>query len=150
LDDPIMNRPGEIKSIALILIGWLVVFAVLFPHGVVICIGELAHVELGILGSACCNEDSRLATALAGMSPILPDDTCTDGDHVLATSWHYRFRRDTDKSSGRTVNLQSQPFGAPAATLGNLEKDLSSAFLVVSGPTPSLLLKHLSTSILLC
>jgi len=145
-----MNKHGKTKPIALILIGWLAAFAVLFPHGVVVCVGELAHVELGVLGSACCNEDSHLATALAGVSPSLPDDTCTDGDHVLATSWHYRFRRDTDKSSDRTANVQSQPLRAPAATLGSLERDLCSTRLVASAPTPSLLLEHLSTSILIC
>lgn len=145
-----MSKPAQIKPITLFLIGWLAVFAVLFPHGVVVCIGELAHVELAILGSACCDEDPHPAMVLAGVSAGLPDDNCTDGDHVLATSWHYRFRRDTDESSGRTVNVQSQPFRAPTATLANLEKDLSSALSVVSGPTPSLLLDHLSTSVLLC
>jgi hypothetical protein len=145
-----MSKPGEIKSIALILIGWLTAFAVLFPHGVVVCIGELAHVELGILGSACCDENSHLATALAGVSASLPDDPCSDGDHVLATSWHHRSGRDPGRSPGRHVDLQSQPLRASVATFGNLEKDQTNGLLAVSCPTPSLLLEHLSTSILLC
>ena len=145
-----MSKPTEIKPIALFLIGWLAAFAVIFPHGVVVCIGEPAHVELGILGSACCDEDSRLATALAGVSTGLPDDTCTDGTHVLATSWHYYSNRQPGKSSGRNVNGQSQPVRVFAATFGNLDKDVRSTRLAVASPIPPLLLEHLSTLILIC
>jgi hypothetical protein len=145
-----MNKTGEIKPIALFLIGWLATFAVLFPHGVVVCVGELAHVELGILGSACCDEDSHLAATLAGMSAGLPENTCTDGDHVLATSWHHRFRRDTNKSLSLIVDVQSQLFRAPATAFGGFEKDKGSAVSAISCPTLSLLLEHLSTSILIC
>ena len=145
-----MSKPTEIRPIALFLIGWLAAFAVLFPQGVVVCVGELAHVELGILSSACCDEDSQQTAAQAGVSASLPHDTCSDGDHVLATSWHHRTRRDPGESSGWNVEIQSQPFGTPAAAFGDFEKDKGSVLLAVSCPTPSLPLEHLSTSILLC
>jgi hypothetical protein len=145
-----MSKPAQIKPIALVLIGWLAAFAVIFPHGVVVCIGEPAHVELGILSSVCCDEDSRLATALAGVSTGLPDNTCTDGTHILATSWHHYSKRQLGKSFGRNVNVQSRPVRVLAATFGSLGKDVSSAPLAVSVPIPPLLLEYLSTSILIC
>ena len=145
-----MSKPTEIRPIALFLIGWLATFAVLFPHGVVVCIGEPAHVELGIIGSACCDEDSHLATALAGVSAGLPENTCTDGDHVLATSWHHYSKREFGRSFGRNVNIHSQPVRVLAATFDNLDRDVSSARLAVAGPIPPLLLEHLSTLILIC
>ena len=103
-----MSKPGKTKSIALILIGWLAAFAVLFPHGVVVCVGELAHVELGILSTACCDEDSHQAAAQAGVSASMPDDTCSDGDHVLATSWHHRARRDPGESSSDAALIRGR------------------------------------------
>ena len=145
-----MSKPTEIKPIALFLIGWLATFAVLFPHGVVVCIGQPAHVELGILGSPCCDEDSHLATALAGVSAGLPDNTCADGDHVLATSWYHRSKRDLAKSFGRNVNIQSQLVRVFVATFDNLDKDVGSARLPTADPIPPLLLEHLSTFILIC
>lgn len=145
-----MSKPAEIKPIALLLIGWLVAFAVLFPHGVVVCVGELAHVELGILGSACCDEDSKLATTLAAVSADIPDDTCTDGDHVLATSWHHHSRRQLGKNFGRNVNVQRQPVRVFASTFDSLDKDVRSAPLPAVDPIPPLLLEHLSTFILIC
>jgi len=145
-----MSKPAEKKRIALFLIGWLVAFAVVFPNGVVVCIGELAHVELGILGSACCDEDSHLATALAGVSAGLPDNTCADGEHILATSWHHCSNRQPGRSFGRNMNVQSQPVRVFGATFDKLDKDVRSARLAVAGSIPPLLLEHLSTLILIC
>jgi hypothetical protein len=145
-----MSKPSEIRPIALFLICWLATFAVLFPHGVVVCIGEPAHVELGIIGSTCCDEDSRLATALAFVSAGLPDNTCTDGDHVLATSWHHPSNRDLSKSFGRSVTIQSQAVRVLPATFGNLHNESGGARHPVADPIPPLLLEHLSTLILIC
>ncbi|UCG10950.1 MAG: hypothetical protein JSU72_10240 [Deltaproteobacteria bacterium] len=145
-----MSKPVKIRPVAWFLGGWLAVFAVLFPQGVVVCIGEPPHVELGILGSACCDEDSHLATALAGVSAGPPNNACTDCSHILATTWHYYFNRQPGKSFGRNVNVQSQPARVFAATFDNLNKDVSSAWLAVADPIPPLLLEHLSTSILIC
>ena len=145
-----MSKPNEIRAIALFLIGWLATFAVLFPHGVVVCVGQPAHVELGILGSTCCDEDSHLVTTVAGVSAGLPENTCADGDHVLATSWHHYSKREFSKNFGRSVNIQSQPVRVLAATFDNLDKDVGSARLPTADPIPPLLLEHLSTFILIC
>jgi hypothetical protein len=145
-----MSKPGKLKPIALLLIGWLVAFAVLFPHGVVVCVGELAHVELGILGSACCDEDSHLAKDLFAVSAGLPDNTCTDGDHVLATSWHHHSIRELGKNFGRKVDVHSQPVRGFASTFDTLDRDVDSVPLPAGDAIPPLLLEHLSTLILIC
>jgi len=145
-----MSKPTKIKPVALFLGGWLAVFVILFPQGVVVCIGETAHVELGILGSACCHEDSHLTMALAGVSAYLPSNTCADYTHIQATSWHYRSVRQLGKSFGRNVNVRSQPVFIPAPTFESLDRNVANTVLSVAGPIPSLLLEHLSTSVLIC
>jgi hypothetical protein len=145
-----MSKLIKTKPASWFLCGWLAVFAVLFPQGVVVCIGEPAHVELGILGSACCDEDSHLTTVPAGVSTHSPTNMCADCTHVQATSWHYRSVRKLGKGFGRNANTRGRPVGTPAATFGNLEKNGTSVRFSVADPIPPLLLKHLSTSVLIC
>ncbi len=145
-----MSKPAKIKPVALFLGSWLAVFAVLFPQGVVVCIGEPAHVELGILVGACCDEHSALGTIIAGVPAYLPTNTCADCTHIQATSWHYRSVRKLGNNFGRNANTRGQPVGTPAPTFDNLDRNVTSVRLSVADPIPPLLLKHLSTSVLIC
>jgi hypothetical protein len=145
-----MSKLVRLKLPAWFLSGWLAVFAVLFPQGVFVCIGEPAHLELEIFGGACCDGDSDLEAILISISTDLPTDTCADCHHIQVTSWLHHSSRQLGKSFDRNMNVRNQSLCIPAPTFGNLDKHISDTPLPVADPIPPLLLEHLSTSILIC
>ena len=145
-----MSKLSRIKAVEWFLAGGVLLFAILFPQGVFVCIDEPSHVELEILGGRCCEGDSDLTAILAGMSTYLPTNTCADCNHIQITDWHHYSNHRFGKSFGKHRNVWNQAVYVPASTFGGFRKLAIYSRLAVADPIPPLLLEHLSTSILIC
>ena len=140
-----MSKLVKIRSLAWFLGGWLGVVAILFPQGVVLCISEAAHVELEMLGDACCDKGRDHKDVSAGMVEDYSTDAGTDCSHVQVTNWHHHSNQLQGKATGQQMALC-----AVASTLGVSGESTVGSKPVLDTPIPPLLLEHLSTSILIC
>jgi hypothetical protein len=146
----IMSKLVKIRSLAWLFGGWLGVVAILLPQGVIVCIGEPAHVELEILGGACCDGGAGLTAVPADVVTNLPTNTCADCSHVQAASWHYYSNHLYSKRFDQEMNVRSQAVCVSASAFDGFGKPAIGYRLAVADPIPPLLLEHLSTSVLIC